>query len=205
MRRRRRRRPQKKEKPIIDIIANEDIAFDEIRVIDQHGEMIGVMSPRSAMKNAQDAELDLVVVNPKATPPVAKIIDVNKYKYEQEKERRSKKGKKVEVKGVRISIRISENDLAFKSRMADKFLSQGHKVRIELMLRGRERGNKEYALKSFDRFIEAMDTPVVAEQEAKDQRLGLAMIVRTDEQALKARREAAKKAALEELPESDES
>ncbi|MCA9375975.1 MAG: translation initiation factor IF-3 [Candidatus Doudnabacteria bacterium] len=177
MRRRRRRRPQKIEKPKAIVLANEEIRFPEIRVISDDGEMLGVMTPAKAAAIAQEKGLDVVVVNPKAEPPVAKFTDVNKFKYQQEKDRRAKKGKKVEVKGVRISIRISENDLLFKARTADKFLAQGNKVRIELLLRGRERENRSFAMQTFDRFIKAMETPVRIEQEASIQRLGLAMVV----------------------------
>ena len=177
MRQRRRRRPQRVEKQKTIVLANEKITHPEVRVISHDGTMLGVMTPAEGMEKARELEMDLVMVNPKAEPPVTKIADVNKYKYQMEKDKRSKKGRKVEVKGVRISIRISENDLMFKARMADKFMDQGHKIRIELVLRGREKGNREFAKQTFGRFIEALETPVKVEQEAAPQRLGLAMVV----------------------------
>lgn len=182
MRRRRRRRPQRIDRAKPTARANEQlIRLPAIRVIGPNGEHFGTITPQEGMERAREAGLDLVEVNPKALPPVCRIVDFSKFKYQLEKERRTKKGRKVEVKGVRISIRISENDLLFKARQADKFLGQGHKVRIELILRGRERENRAYGMSMFNRFIEKMETPTRVESTPKPQRLGFAMVVaRTD-------------------------
>lgn len=112
-------------------------------------------------------------------------MDYGKYKYQQEKkERKMKKSqKKVEVKGVRISLRISKNDLEFKARQADKFLKQGNKVRVELVLRGRENAHRDLAKVKLKEFIEIMEHKVIIEQEPKKERLGLAMIVSEDRKA----------------------
>ena len=110
---------------------NGQIRDKEVRVIGENGEQIGIMSPREAMKIAQEAELDLVKIAPKAQPPVCKIIDYGKYKYElarKEKEAR-KKQKTVEIKEVRLSPNIDTNDLNTKVNNAKKFISKGNKVK----------------------------------------------------------------------------
>lgn len=106
-------------------------------------------------------------------------MDYGKYKYEQmKKERKQKaKAKKIEVKGVRISLRISQNDLEFKAKQADKFIKEGNKVRIELILHGRELAQRNLAQMSFDKFINTMKEKVIIEQKPKRQRSGLAMVV----------------------------
>jgi translation initiation factor IF-3 len=106
-------------------------------------------------------------------------MDYGKYKYEQMKKEQKQRAraKKVEVKGVRISLRISQNDLEFKARQADKFLKEGNKVRIELVLQGRELARKDLSKAIFDKFIQTMKEKITIEQRPKRQRLGLAMIV----------------------------
>lgn len=128
---------------------------------------------------AREKGLDLVEIAPNVRPPVCKIMDHGKYKYEKMKKNRKQKAKakKVEVKGVRISPRISTNDLNFKAGQADKFIKEGNKVRIELILRGREHIHKDIAKESFNKFIETMNEEVIIEQEPKKQRLGLAMVI----------------------------
>lgn len=119
---------------------NEQIRDKEVRVIGVNGEMIGVMSSKEAYKLAQEAELDLIKIAPTAQPPVCKIADYGKYKYEQirrEKEAR-KKQKTVEIKEVRLSPNIESNDLNTKVNAARKFLEKGDKVKVTLRFRGRE-------------------------------------------------------------------
>lgn len=119
---------------------NEQIRDKEVRVIGENGEMIGVMSSKEAYKLAQEAELDLIKIAPTAQPPVCKIADYGKYKYEQirrEKEAR-KKQKTVEIKEVRLSPNIESNDLNTKVNAARKFLEKGDKVKVTLRFRGRE-------------------------------------------------------------------
>lgn len=128
---------------------------------------------------AREKGLDLVEIAPNVRPPVCKIMDHGKYKYEKMKKNRKQKAKakKVEVKGVRISPRISKNDLQFKAGQADKFIKEGNKVRVELILRGREHVHKDISKESFNKFIETMEEEVIIEQEPKKQRLGLAMVI----------------------------
>ena len=119
---------------------NGQIRDKEVRVIGENGEQLGIMSSREAMKLAQEAELDLVKIAPKAQPPVCKIIDYGKYRYElarKEKEAK-KKQKTVEVKEVRLSPNIETNDLNTKVNNAKKFISKGNKVKVTLRFRGRE-------------------------------------------------------------------
>ena len=114
---------------------NEQIRDREIRLIGEDGEQLGIMSAREAMKIAQEAELDLVKIAPAAKPPVCKIIDYGKYKYEQaRKEKEAKKKQKtVEVKEVRLSPNIDTNDLNTKINNAKKFISKGNKVKVTLV------------------------------------------------------------------------
>ena len=127
-------------KTISDLMINEQIRDREIRLIGSNGEQLGIMSAREAMKLAEEAELDLVKIAPNAKPPVCKIIDYGKYRYElarKEKEAK-KKQKTVEVKEIRLSPNIDTNDLNTKVNAAKKFLSKGNKVKITLRFRGRE-------------------------------------------------------------------
>ena len=119
---------------------NEQIRDREVRLIGENGEQLGIMSAKDAMKLAREAELDLVKVAPMAKPPVCKIIDYGKYRYEmarKEKEAR-KKQKTIEIKEVRLSPNIDVNDLNTKINNAKKFISKGNKVKITLRFRGRE-------------------------------------------------------------------
>ncbi|MCC8046422.1 MAG: translation initiation factor IF-3 [Clostridiales bacterium] len=119
---------------------NEQIRDREIRLIGEHGEQLGIMSAKEAQKLAREADLDLVKIAPTAKPPVCKIIDYGKYRYElarKEKEAR-KKQKTVEIKEIRLSPNIDENDLNTKVSSARKFLAKGNKVKVTLRFRGRE-------------------------------------------------------------------
>lgn len=119
---------------------NEQIRDREVRLIGEDGEQLGIMSSREAMKLAAEANLDLVKIAPTAKPPVCKIIDYGKYKYEQtRKEKEAKKKQKtVEVKEVRLSPNIDTNDLNTKVNNAKKFIGKGNKVKVTLRFRGRE-------------------------------------------------------------------
>ena len=119
---------------------NGQIRDKEIRVIGENGDQLGIMSPREAMKLAQEADLDLVKIAPKAQPPVCKIIDYGKYRYElARKEKDAKRKQKViEVKEIRMSPNIDTNDLNTKVGAARKFLEKGNRVKVTLRFRGRE-------------------------------------------------------------------
>ena len=114
-------------------------------------------------------------------------MDHGKFKYQKEKkeQKQKKKQKKVEVKGVRISLRISKNDLEFKAKQADKFFKEGNKVRVELIMRGRENAHRDLAKEKLKEFIKIMEYKSIVEQEPKKERLGLAMIIAEDKSEAK--------------------
>ena len=145
---------------------NEQIRDREIRLISENGEQLGIMSAREALKIAQEAELDLVKIAPMAKPPVCKIIDYGKYKYEQtrkEKEAR-KKQKTVEIKEVRLSPNIDTNDLNTKINNAKKFISKGNKVKVTLRFRGREMAHVQQSKHILDDFAETLADIAVVER-----------------------------------------
>ena len=148
---------------------NEQIRDREIRLISENGEQLGIMSAREALKIAQEAELDLVKIAPMAKPPVCKIIDYGKYKYEQtrkEKEAR-KKQKTVEIKEVRLSPNIDTNDLNTKTNNARKFLSKGNKVKVTLRFRGREMAHMQTTKHILDDFAQMLSDVAVVEKAPK--------------------------------------
>ncbi|OGF18545.1 translation initiation factor IF-3 [Candidatus Falkowbacteria bacterium RIFCSPLOWO2_12_FULL_45_10] len=134
------RRP--KPKPQIEFYrTNEQIRVPEVRVIDDAGGMLGIMPVAKAIALAREQELDLVEVFPKAQPPVAKITDYGRMRYQKEKQLQKQKAKqkKIEVKDIRLSLRISPHDLDLRLQQAIKFLERGDKLKIEIILKGREK------------------------------------------------------------------
>lgn len=119
---------------------NGAIRFKQVRLIDASGQMVGIVSTREALHQAEDAGLDLVLISPNPDNPVCKILDYGKYQFEQSKrEREAKKNQKVvEVKEVGLKLTTEEHDLGFKLKNADKFLREGHRVKISIRFRGRE-------------------------------------------------------------------
>ena len=137
---------------------NEQIRAKEVRLVSSDGEQLGVVSIAEAMAKAEEAELDLVLIAPTAKPPVCKIIDYSKYKYElarREKEAK-KKQKVIEVKEVRLSPNIDTNDLNTKIGAARKFLEKGNKVKVTLRFRGREMARMFKSKYILDDFAEAL-------------------------------------------------
>ncbi len=158
---------------------NEQIRDREVRLISEDGEQLGIMSAREAMKIAQEAELDLVKIAPMAKPPVCKIIDYGKYKYEQtrkEKEAR-KKQKTVEIKEVRLSPNIDTNDLNTKMNNAKKFISKGNKVKVTLRFRGREMAHVQQSRHILDDFAESLSDIAVVEKPAKMEGRAMSMVL----------------------------
>ena len=158
---------------------NEQIRDREIRMIGEDGEQLGIMSAREAMKIAQEAELDLVKIAPAAKPPVCKIIDYGKYKYEQaRKEKEAKKKQKtVEVKEVRLSPNIDTNDLNTKINNAKKFISKGNKVKVTLRFRGREMAHVQQSKHILDDFAETLADVAVVEKPAKMEGRAMSMVL----------------------------
>ena len=140
----------------MELAINEQIRDKEIRVISDNGEQLGVMSAKEAQTIANNKNLDLVMISPNANPPVCKIMDYGKYKYEQSrKEKESKKKQKVvNIKEVRLRPGIEANDLNTKANQAIKFLKKGDKVKVELRFRGRELGHKDIGKEVMLKFID---------------------------------------------------
>lgn len=148
---------------------NEQIRDREVRLVGEDGEQLGIMSARDALKMAQEANLDLVKIAPTAKPPVCKIIDYGKYRYEltrKEKEAR-KKQKTTEVKEVRLSPNIDDNDLNTKANHARKFISKGDKVKVALRFRGREMAHLNTSKQILDEFYKKLQDIAVVEKPAK--------------------------------------
>jgi translation initiation factor IF-3 len=148
------RRPQKKEE-IKAFRVNNAIRVAEVFLINEDNESIGRIALEEALRMAKEADLDLVEVNPKGEPPVCKILDFGQFKYEKEKEAHKKKvqQKKVDTKGIRLTVRISQNDFNFKLEQAKGFLARGDKLKLELVLRGRERQHPEVAVDTIKKFV----------------------------------------------------
>lgn len=158
---------------------NEQIRDKEVRVISENGDQLGIMSARDAMKLAQEAELDLVKIAPTAKPPVCKIIDYGKYRYElarKEKEAK-KKQKTVEIKEVRLSPNIDTNDLNTKVNAARKFISKGDKVKVTLRFRGREMSHMANSKHILDDFAEKLTDIAVVDKPAKVEGRSLVMFL----------------------------
>jgi len=144
---------------------NEEIRDKEVRLIGESGEQLGIMSAKQALELATAQELDLVKLSPNAVPPVCKIMDYGKYKYESAKrEKESKKKQKVVVmKELRLRPAIEENDLKTKAKMGTKFLANGDKLKVSVRFRGRELGHKDIGFIVLDKFVELVQeqgTPV---------------------------------------------
>ena len=138
---------------------NEQIRVPEVFLVDEDGNALGRISRDEALSRARSAELDLVEVSPKAQPPVCKIIDYGKYKYEQEKQAKKQraKNKAQDQKEIRLSLNIEENDLKVKSKKAQEFLEKRHKVKVNLMLKGREMAFKDKAFEILNNFVARME------------------------------------------------
>lgn len=136
-----------------------------MRVINADGKMVGIMNVQEALNLAAEAGLDLVEVNPGTNPPVVKILDYDKYRYQQEKQAQEarKKVKKITVKGIRLSVRIGEHDLSFKAKKAGEFIKEGNKVKVDVVMRGREQAHPELAFELLKKFQEK-----VTEQHIKE-------------------------------------
>lgn len=159
-----RHRHQKPKLNIPTFRINEQIDNPEIRVIDDKDVQLGVIPTSQAMALARERELDLVEVSPKAEPPVCKILDFGHFKYQKEKEVRKQKAQshEVEIKGIRLSLRIGIGDLEIRRQQAKKFFERGDKIKIELRLRGREKAHVDLAKVVVNKFVEMMkaDFPI---------------------------------------------
>ncbi|MCU7652242.1 translation initiation factor IF-3 [Acutalibacter sp. LFL-21] len=148
---------------------NEQIRDKELRVIDSDGTQLGIMPLRRAMELAEQKNLDLVKIAPQANPPVCKIIDYGKFRFEQAKrEKEARKNQRVvEIKEVRLSLNIDTHDFETKRNHALRFISEGNKVKASIRFRGREMGHPELGLEIMRRFADAMSEVANVEKPAK--------------------------------------
>lgn len=148
---------------------NEQIRDKEVRLIGENGELLGVMPIKEALQMAADAELDLVKIAPTAKPPVCKIVDYGKYRYEMlRREKDAKKKQKVtEVKEIRLSPNIDENDLNTKAGQARKFITKGDRVKVALRFRGREMAHMTSGKEILDSFFSKLEDIAIVEKPAR--------------------------------------
>ena len=164
---------------ISELLINGRIGDREIRLIGSQGEQIGIMNSLDALRLAREEELDLVMIAPQAKPPVCKIIDFGKYQYEQarkEKEAR-KKQKVIEIKEIRMSPNIEENDLMTKVKAARKFIEKGNKVKVTLRFRGREMSHMSQSRHILDDFAEQLSDVAVIDKPPKVEGRSLVMFL----------------------------
>ncbi len=150
---------------------NEMIRIPRIFLIDENGQSQGSVETSLALARAKELELDLVEVNPVVNPPVCKIMDFGKFKYEQDKLAHKQRiaSKKVEIKGIRLSFKIKGGDLENRQHQAEKFLTDGNQVRIELILKGREKAHAENARQIINNFIDNFGTQIKIVQPVQKQ------------------------------------
>ena len=181
---------------------NEEITDKEIRVISDEGEQLGIMSAAQALKIAEEKELDLVKISPQATPPVCKIMDYGKYRFEQGKrEKEAKKNQHVmEVKEIRMSPSIGDNDIATKLKSAVKFLSDGDRVKVSIRFRGREMAHTNIGEQLLRDFAEKCSEVANLDKPPKLEGKNMSMFLSPKSAAAvkKAQKEAAKKQAQKE-------
>lgn len=145
---------------------NEQIAVAEVRLIDETGENVGIVSKEDAQARAEEAGLDLVEVSPGARPPVCKILDYGRFKYEDQKKKSEarKRQKTIDVKEIKMRPNIDQHDYEVKMRSIQRFLADGDKVKVTLRFRGREMAHQELGLKVLDRVREELDEVAKVEQ-----------------------------------------
>ena len=152
-----------------ELPTNRQIRAKEVQLIGENGEKLGVNPFEKALEIAEEKNLDLVLVSPNVNPPVCKIMNYGKYKFEQaKKEKEAKKKQKVlEVKEIRVTPNIEEHDFSFKAKNARKFLEDGNKVKITVRFRGREVNNSKAGEAVLDKFIQALEEVAVVEKSPK--------------------------------------
>jgi len=158
---------------------NEDIRVPQVRLIDQDGEMQGVMSTREALNRAFSVGLDLLEISPNADPPVAKILDFGKFKYEQQKKKSEarKKQKVIEIKEIKVRPNIDENDYQVKMRAMKSFIEEGDKVKVTLRFRGREMAHQEIGIRVLERIRTEMDPVTKVEQMPRMENRQMVMVL----------------------------
>jgi translation initiation factor IF-3 len=158
---------------------NDEIRAPQVRLIDAEGEMQGVMSARDAWLRAQAVGLDLLEISPNADPPVVKILDFGKYKYELQKKKNEakKKQKVIEIKEIKVRPNIDENDYQVKMRAMKSFIEEGDKVKVTLRFRGREMAHQEIGIRVLERIRTEMDTTSKVEQMPRMENRQMVMVL----------------------------
>jgi len=159
---------------------NEQIRANELRVIGESGEQLGILSRQDALKAAEEAGLDLVEISPNAAPPVAKIVDWGKYQYQKIKEAQKarRNNKQSELKQMRFGLKIGQGDLEIKLRKVREFLAEGHKVRIQIFYRGREMAHKELGYVMINKIGTMLEEEAVFEHQPQMAGRNLSVVVR---------------------------
>jgi translation initiation factor IF-3 len=189
----------------------EEITANELRVIDENGEQAGIMLREAALSLADRRGLDLVLISPTAKPPVAKVMDFGKYRYDQQKREKEAKKKQrvIEIKEIRLSTFIDQHDLDVKANMAKRFLTDGDKLKVSLRFKGRERGRTDRGFEVMDRFVEVIKEYGLPEKRPALEGRSLIMIVNPvppkKEKASKSENTeaAATEAAVKEAPQAE--
>jgi translation initiation factor IF-3 len=158
---------------------NEEIRVPQVRLIDQDGEMLGVMSAREAVQRAYSVGLDLLEISPNAEPPVCKILDYGKYKYELQKKKNEakKKQKVIEIKEIKVRPNIDENDYQVKMRAMKTFIEEGDKVKVTLRFRGREMAHQDIGIRVLERIRAEMDPTTKVEQMPRMENRQMVMVL----------------------------
>ncbi len=166
---------------------NHQIRATSLRVIDEDGNQIGVLSKQEAIRMAQDQDLDLVEISPNANPPVAKIVDWGKYNYQRTKQlqKNKKNSKALEVKQMRFGLKIGEHDLDIKLKKISQFLEQGHKVKIAIFYRGRELAHKDLGFNLANKVIEKLGPTINVDQQPTFAGKQLTFVIRNNGQIKK--------------------
>jgi translation initiation factor IF-3 len=174
------------------------IRAPEIRVIGQDGEQLGVMAPEDALKQAEEVGLDLVEVAPSSRPPVCRIMDYGRYKYEQKKKSGKGKGHAAALKEIKLRPRTDQHDLDFKLKNARRFLTDGDKVKVTVMYRGREMVHREIGRKQLDKVVELLGPIASVENPPRMEGRFLSMILVPNKEAIDQQRRAEAAAAKQE-------
>lgn len=150
-----------------------------MRVIDETGKQLGVFSAEEALQMARDRNLDLIQVTEKVEPPVCRIMDYGKYLYREQKKERATRTSQGELKGIRLGFGISQHDLGVRVKQAEKFLKRGHKVRVEMILRGREKALPDFAKEKINQFLKILGEiiQIKIEKELKRDSRGFSVII----------------------------
>jgi translation initiation factor IF-3 len=158
---------------------NEEIRSPQVRLIDQDGEMQGVMTAREAVQRAYSVGLDLLEISPNADPPVVKILDFGKYKYELQKKKNEakKKQKVIEIKEIKVRPNIDENDYQVKMRAMKSFIEEGDKVKVTLRFRGREMAHQDIGIRVLERIRSEMDQTTKVEQMPRMENRQMVMVL----------------------------